>query len=177
MEYIIELNWLCKHKKVRSRQTTTLVLNWIRQFLPVGIVKKCGNFWHILLFLNVCKQTFYISHVYLSQKLKGVFMWNLQHIIFIWRMKKLADFRRTKPEFYASKTRIKAKELTLHITNLTMDWTRSFHYRVHFLRALCKFWIDQISFEILCGEKLFIILAWSLEAGFQTCCNCLNNNP
>ena len=31
------------------------------------------------MFLNDCKQTFYISHI--SQKVKGVLMWNLQHII------------------------------------------------------------------------------------------------
>ena len=32
-----------------------------------------------MLFLNVCKQTFHISHVHISQKVKGV-LWNLQHI-------------------------------------------------------------------------------------------------
>ena len=31
--------------------------------------------------MNVCKQTFHISHVRISQKVKGLFMWNLQHII------------------------------------------------------------------------------------------------
>ena len=35
--------------------------------------------------LNVCKQIFHISHVRISQKVKGVLMWNLQHIIFIKR--------------------------------------------------------------------------------------------
>ena len=34
------------------------------------------------MFLNVCKQTFPISHVRISQKVKGVLLWNLQHIIF-----------------------------------------------------------------------------------------------
>ena len=43
MECIIELNWLSKHtKKVRSSQPAILVLNWIKQFFPVGIVKN-GN--------------------------------------------------------------------------------------------------------------------------------------
>ena len=37
------------------------------------------------MFLNVCKQTFHISHVRKSQKLKGVLKWNFHHIIFIWR--------------------------------------------------------------------------------------------
>ena len=32
------------------------------------------------MFLNVCKQTFYVSHVHISQKVKGVLMWNLQHL-------------------------------------------------------------------------------------------------
>ena len=35
--------------------------------------------------MNVCKQTFHISYVRISQKIKGVFMWNLQYIISIWR--------------------------------------------------------------------------------------------
>ena len=42
---------------------------------------------NILLFLNVCKQTFHISRVRIYQKVKGVLMWILQHIIFIWRQK------------------------------------------------------------------------------------------
>ena len=37
------------------------------------------------MFLNVCEQTFHISYVRISQKVKVVLMWNLQHIIFIWR--------------------------------------------------------------------------------------------
>ena len=36
--------------------------------------------------LNVCKQTFHISHVHISQKVKGVLKRNLQHIFFIWRV-------------------------------------------------------------------------------------------
>ena len=39
------------------------------------------------MFLNVCKETFHISHVRISQKVKGVLMWNLRHIIFIWRQR------------------------------------------------------------------------------------------
>ena len=37
------------------------------------------------MFLNVCKQTFHISQVRISRKVKVVLMWNLQHIILIWR--------------------------------------------------------------------------------------------
>ena len=37
-------------------------------------LKKQANFQHILLFLNVCKQTFRISHVRISQNAKGVLM-------------------------------------------------------------------------------------------------------
>ena len=37
-------------------------------------LKKWVNFQHILLFLNVCKQTFHISHQRIFQKLKGVLM-------------------------------------------------------------------------------------------------------
>ena len=39
------------------------------------------------MFLNVCKQTFHICHVRISQQVKGILIWNLQHIIFIWRRK------------------------------------------------------------------------------------------
>ena len=37
------------------------------------------------MFLNVCKQTFHISHVRISQKLKCILMWNLKDVFFIWR--------------------------------------------------------------------------------------------
>ena len=39
------------------------------------------------MFLNVCKQTFQISQVRISQKVKGVLMWNLKHAIFIQRQR------------------------------------------------------------------------------------------
>ena len=34
----------------------------------------------MLLFLNICKQIFHISHVSISQNVKGVLMWNFRHI-------------------------------------------------------------------------------------------------
>ena len=45
------------------------------------------------MFLNVCKQTFHILHVRISQKLKSVLIWNLQHNIFNIKTKILADFQ------------------------------------------------------------------------------------
>ena len=36
--------------------------------------KKQVNFQHILLYLNIRKQTFHISHVCISQKVNGVLM-------------------------------------------------------------------------------------------------------
>ena len=39
------------------------------------------------MFLNVCKQAFHKSHLCISQKVKGILMWNHQHIIFIWRQR------------------------------------------------------------------------------------------
>ena len=33
------------------------------------------------MFVTVCKQTFHISHVGISQKVKDVLIWNLKHII------------------------------------------------------------------------------------------------
>ena len=46
-------------------------------------VLKRGLIFYILSFLNVSKQTFHISHVRISQKVKGVLMQNLQYIIFV----------------------------------------------------------------------------------------------
>ena len=34
------------------------------------------------MFLNACKHAFHISHMHISQKVKGVLMWKLQHIVF-----------------------------------------------------------------------------------------------
>ena len=45
------------------------------------------------MFLNVCKQILHISHVRISQKVKGVLMWNLQHIFLHMKTKILADFQ------------------------------------------------------------------------------------
>ena len=55
--------------------------------LPVWFVNflKSRIIFNILYcFLNVCKQTFHISHVRISQKAQSVLIWNLQHIISIW---------------------------------------------------------------------------------------------
>ena len=41
---------------------------------------------NILLFLNVCKQNFHITLAHISQKLKGVLMWSLQQITFIFHI-------------------------------------------------------------------------------------------
>ena len=43
--------------------------------------------------LNVCKQTFHISYMRLSQNVKSVLMRNIWHIIFMWRRRILADFQ------------------------------------------------------------------------------------
>ena len=42
--------------------------------------------------MNVCKQTFHTSHVHISQKVKGVLMWNLQHNYLYMKTKILTDF-------------------------------------------------------------------------------------
>ena len=49
--------------------------------------KSALIFYLILLFLNVCKQNFHISHVHASQNVKGALMWNLRNIIFMWKPK------------------------------------------------------------------------------------------
>ena len=47
------------------------------------------------MFLNVCKQTFHVSHVRISQKVKVVLMWNLQHVIFKRRRRYYQIFKST----------------------------------------------------------------------------------
>ena len=45
------------------------------------------------MFLIVFKKTFYISHVLLPQKVKGVIMWTAQHIYVQMTIKTWADFQ------------------------------------------------------------------------------------
>ena len=47
----------------------------------------------MLLFLNVCRETFQISSLYITQKVKGVLMWNLQTYDFHMKPKILGDFQ------------------------------------------------------------------------------------
>ena len=56
-------------------------------YLPMKYVNFFKNrlMCNIILFPNVCIHTFHISHLHISQKLRSMYMWNLQHIIFIWR--------------------------------------------------------------------------------------------
>ena len=65
---------------ILNPNSSWVICPWSLKFL-----KNYANFQYILLFLNVCKQTFDTSHVRISQQVKGVLMWNLQHIIFISR--------------------------------------------------------------------------------------------
>ena len=80
--------YVCGHIKTIPRKFP--ILN-PKSYLPVKFVNllKRRLIFNMLLFLNVCKQTFHTSHMHMSQKVKGVLTWNLQHIIF----KILADFQ------------------------------------------------------------------------------------
>ena len=44
-------------------------------------LKRWGNFYNVIFFLNACKQTFHIYHVRLSQNVKGVSRWSLRRVI------------------------------------------------------------------------------------------------
>ena len=48
-------------------------------------LKKHANFYLIQIFVNFFFETLHMSHVRLSQNVKGVLMRNLWHIIFLWR--------------------------------------------------------------------------------------------
>ena len=60
-------------------------------FLKSRIIFKLN----IQLFLKVFKHTFHLSHVCISQKVKGVLMQNLQHTIFRWRQRYWQIFKST----------------------------------------------------------------------------------
>ena len=45
---------------------------------------KSRLIFNIFCCFKLCKQTFHISHVHISHKVKYVLMWNLKHIIFRW---------------------------------------------------------------------------------------------
>ena len=45
------------------------------------------------MFLNVCNETFHRSHVRISQKVRVALLWNIQHVIFIWRGRYWQIFR------------------------------------------------------------------------------------
>ena len=47
----------------------------------------------MFMFLNVYEQSFKISHMHISQKVKNALMWNLQHINYHMTTKILADFQ------------------------------------------------------------------------------------
>ena len=62
------------------------------------------------MFLNVCKQTFHISHVRISQKVKGVLMWDPQHIISIWRRRYWQIFKSALVYLYVKGLNIVLKQ-------------------------------------------------------------------
>ena len=78
--------YICVH--IKSITCKFRILNpRILKLFPVKFV----NFLKISLIFNIfyclhilCKQTFHLSQLRISQRVKGVLMWNLQHI-FIWR--------------------------------------------------------------------------------------------
>ena len=71
------------HKTFRGRPGR--LLNVLCKFnLRSVSTGKEANFCLILLFLNVCKQTSYISHVRMSQNANSFLTWHLRHIISMW---------------------------------------------------------------------------------------------
>ena len=77
------------------------------------------------MFLNVSKQTFHIPHVHISQNVKDVLMWNLQHIIFIWRRRYRQIFKSTdfhvKPYNCSSLLSIKNSIILRHGNNIMIS--------------------------------------------------------
>ena len=80
--------YVCVHiKTIHTENLASLILRILGLF-----VREFVNLLESRLFFNIfqcfwtfVKKTFHIFHVSISQKVKGVLMWNLQHIIFIRR--------------------------------------------------------------------------------------------
>ena len=84
------------------------------------------------MFRNVCKQTFHIFYVRMSQKVKGVLMWNFQYIIFTWRRRhwqiwnlrmcifvytlSISIFRSSRPKMFRKKLLLKISQNSEEIT-------------------------------------------------------------
>ena len=82
--------YVCVHIKTIYPENFAFLTFTIHQLFTREVckfLKNLANFYLIQLFLNVCKQTFHISHARTSQKVKGVLIWNLQHTIFMWRQR------------------------------------------------------------------------------------------
>ena len=62
------------------------------------------------MFLNICKQTFHISHVRISQKVKGVLIWNFQDIILIYEDENIGGFSSRSATFVQTTERVLEKQ-------------------------------------------------------------------
>ena len=73
----IHIKTIPRKFRILNRRILELFAREVRKF-----PKKLADFYHIChiyhilsyLFLNVCKQTFHISHVHISQRVKGALM-------------------------------------------------------------------------------------------------------
>ena len=92
------------------------------------------------MFLNVCKQTFYISPVRISQKVKGALAWNLQHIIFMWRWGYWQIFK----------------------SALVYLWSRCLKHRLY-LRQKKRPAINRYLIYHLKGMKIRILMFWEMQ--------------
>ena len=57
-----------------------------------NFLKRQAIFYFVLLFLNVCNENFHVSHMCISQNVKGVLMWNSRHYFHV-KTKILVDFQ------------------------------------------------------------------------------------
>ena len=86
--------YVCFYIKTIPENFAFLILRILELFARevCKFLKKQVNFYHILLFLNVCKQTFHISDVRKSQKVEH-FNVKLSTYYFHMKTKILADFQ------------------------------------------------------------------------------------
>ena len=113
------------------------------------------------MFLNVCKQTFQISHVRILKEVKSALMWNLQHNYFHMKTKILAGF-----QICISVPLNKSRKCV----KLEKYWLYSLHKlpQLHLI-SWCGNFMEKHSIRIISGDAMQILCIISPETMWKLC--------
>ena len=142
-------------------RTLEIFAHEVRKFL-----KKQANLFLILSFLNVCVGTFHISHVCISENVKGVLMRNLRRIIFMPRQI-LADFQFAFCTFQCNNLNFVVDQV---IKNTSTSWI--FLQRSKNIFSFTIINNDKLSLTVNCSDKQF-----SYGNGLNSTDTCFVLNP